>query len=192
MLYVCWWFMAFLLRPGLNCLTSMLVSASLWWMDGCQHASVTLFTFMRSAFVLTASHQFHHSRYSNGFSFWVSSVMLLSVCRLPFSSVWVFLVSPPRVPMFFRASPYFLDFTPVAFFSNVTAVNCLSKQHVVGEETKKQLGEKKKVHWQKLFIPGLDCIWKKRKKNRLYLRDWVMLAQLRGCCFCWDEWCCSA
>lgn len=33
--------MALLPEVGLNCLTCMMVSASLWWMDGCQHESVT-------------------------------------------------------------------------------------------------------------------------------------------------------
>lgn len=33
--------MALLPEVGLNCLTCVMVSASQWWMDGCQHDSVT-------------------------------------------------------------------------------------------------------------------------------------------------------
>lgn len=87
------------------------------------------------------------------------------------------------------ASLHFSYFSPFAFLPLVCAVDCLPEQHVAGGERKKQPWRRKKAHWQKLLPPSLLVA---AKKYINYLNDWMMLAQLWGCCLCRDEWRSSA
>lgn len=66
--------MALLPEVGLNCLTCVMVSASQWWMDGCQHDSVT---YSPSCFSL-----------SGGVLFTLSLVFLIPHLLTPSSSAF--------------------------------------------------------------------------------------------------------
>lgn len=166
--------MALLPEVGLNCLTCVMVSASQWWMDGCQHDSVT---YSPSCFSL-----------SGGVLFTLSLVFLIPhLLRVPLPSVVPYLCFPVLVSL--SASLHFSYFSPFAFLPLVCAVDCLPEQHVAGGERKKQPWRRKKAHWQKLLPPSLLVA---AKKYINYLNDWMMLAQLWGCCLCRDEWRSSA
>lgn len=150
MLHVCWWFMAFLVRPGHNCLTCVLVSGWLWWMDGCQHRSVSPPCVL---LCLNTSPHFLHSRSSSG---------LTALYRLCLG-----LSGFPKSPGgFFRASPYFFSFTPIAFFSGVSAFDS-------AEATCGRWGDKNEtVREEKRFCSCLLVSEKDKKKNFTSMVVW--------------------
>lgn len=97
---------------------------------------------------------------------------------LGFSQCLAPLIAPQR----------FLLLPSRCFLPLVCAVDCLPEQHVAGGERKRQQWGGKKAHWQKLLPPS-SLVATKKYIN--YHRDWMMLAQLWGCCLCLDEWCSS-
>lgn len=172
--------MSFPLRLGLNCLTHVLVSPSLWWMDGCQHDSVT-HSPLCVLLCLDVYYLFLHSSSSSTLTQSLSAFNHLTLC-LCFSRF----LSVPRSS---HCTSAFLLLSSRCFLPLVCAVDCLPEQHVAGGERKRQQWGGKKAHWQKLLPPS-SLVATKKYIN--YYRDWMMLAQLWGCCLCLDEWCSSA
>lgn len=139
--------MAFPLRLGLNCLTHMLVSASLWWMDGCQHDSVT-HSPSCVLLCLDVYFLFLHSSSDSEFlclqsSHTVCVSFSLSVCAfLGFSQFLAFLI----------AFLFFSYFPLVAFFlSSVLSIVCQSNTWQVVRE--KGNSEEGKKHTDKSSFP---------------------------------------
>lgn len=155
--------MAFPLWLGLNCLTHMLVSPSLWWMDGCQHDSVThspscilLCLDVYNLFLLLLHSAFNH----------------LAVCVTHYFShyVCVFLGFSQCLP-FLIASHCFLYFSLVAFFlSSVQSIVCQSNMWQVVRR-KGNSEERKKAHWQKLLPPSSLVATKKIHQLPPWLND---------------------
>lgn len=115
------------------------------------------------------------------------SIISLSQCfLLPLCLCFSRFLSVPRSS---HCTSVFLLLPSCCFLPLVCAVDCLPKQHVAGGERKRQQWGVKKAHWQKLFPPS-SLVATKKYIN--YHGDWMMLAQLGGCCFCLDEWCSSA
>lgn len=177
-------------RLGLNCLTPVLVSASLWWMDGCQHDSVT-HSPLCVLLCLDVYFLFLHSSTSSSSSTLTPSFSAFNHLTVPvFLSLCFFFSGFLPAPCLPHRISAFLLLSSCRFLPLICAVDCLPEQHVAGGETKTQEWGGKKAHWQKLLPPSLLVAAEKKYIN--YLHDWMMLAQLWGCCLCWDEWCSSA
>lgn len=155
--------MSSLPRLGFNCLTHVLVSASLCWMDGCQRDCHTFTLLCFSLF---------------GFILLVASLLLLNSDSrfLCLESSHRPCVSPSVILLylFVRVSPSSLPvlcFPLITFFPSACAVDCLPEQHVqvVRGKKKKQSEDRKKAHWEKLLPPQVCLSGKKTHIN--YLRD---------------------
>lgn len=164
--------MAFSPWLGLNCLTWVLVSASLWWMDGCQYDS-RLFSLVCFALF--------------GCILFIPSLLLLllllqtdsqflclqsSHCPcVSVSLVFFSWFSPSALP-FSSHLCISLTFLSSLFPPLVCAVNCLPEQHVAGGERKKARVRREKRTLTKAPSPELACSCKKKYIN--YLHDWMM------------------
>lgn len=130
--------MAFPPRLGLNCLTRVLVSALLCWMDGCQHDSVTHSPLCVSL-CLDVYYLFLHSSSSTTFTAfnYLTVLVFLSVSVLYF---FVFLCLS-RCLSSLIASLRFSYFPLVAFF--LQSIVCQSNMwQVVWVKSKSEEGEK--------------------------------------------------
>lgn len=178
--------MAFAPWLGLNCLTRVLVSASLWWMDGCQHDSVT-HSPSCVLLCLDVYYLFLHSSSS-------TSTLTPSFSAFNHLTVLVFLRLCFFSLGFSQCLSHHISCVSLTFLLSLSSSRLcsrLSARATCGRwwEEKSRSEEGKKAQWQKLLPPSLLVA---TKKYINYLHDWMMLAQLRGCCLCWDEWRSSA
>lgn len=153
--YVCRWFTALPSQLLLNCLTRVLVSASLWRMD-----ERTTLSHVRPRVCLLSCIVFLHP----------SSSSSSSSCSLtPSASA----LNHPTVCASVCAFSEFLFSPSRRFLPLVCAVARLQEQHVAGAEKEKKAtvrrGEKK-AHWQKSSFPrSLHVVsyWKKKEKTSI-------------------------
>lgn len=146
----------------------MAASTTLWHIHPCVFRSVWMYITYSS---LLLFHHFHCLQ--------LSHCPRVSLC-LCFIFFCIFVCLP--VPFLSHRIPAFLLLSSRRF---LPPVDCLPEQHVAGGVSKKQEWGGRKKH----SSPELVCSCKKKNpKNINYLHDWMMLAQLLGCCLRWDEW----
>jgi len=147
--------MSSLPRLGFNCLTHVLVSASLCWMDGCQRDCHTFTLLCFSLF---------------GFILLVASLLLLNSDSrfLCLESSHRPCVSPSVILLylFLRVSPSSLPvlcFPLITFFPSACAVDCLPEQHVqvVRGKKKSRVRIERKHTGKNSFPPKFACREKK-------------------------------
>lgn len=124
-------------RLGLNCLTHVLVSASLWWIDSCQHDSVT---HSPSCVLLCFDVYYFFLHSSSSSSTLTPSFYAFNHLTVPvFLCLCFFLSEFLSVPCLSHRISAFLLLSPCHFLTLVCAVDCLPEQHVAGGEKKKQV-----------------------------------------------------